>query len=593
MDDTKPPTLVDLPPGSWRESEPAHPQARYTLGEVIGKGGWGEVVSARDEQIGRTVAIKRLRGEKVEGSTTIARFLREARVQGRLEHPAIVPVHELGFDNAGQPFFVMKQLAGVTMSAVLARKPGEASAVPELSRQRLLRAFVDVCLAIEFAHTRGVIHRDLKPANIMLGDFGETFVLDWGIALIQAAPDDPVMAAHADLSDSVETNVGAVLGTPGYIAPEQVKKEVAIDGRADVYALGCILFEILAGQALILPGPARLAQALVKHESRPSVRAPDREIPPELDAICVRATALDRDQRFSTARELGEAVRRFLDGDRDLGLRQGLAVEALAAAHDALAAGGTDGRREAIRHAARALALDPTAQDAAVLVGRLMLEPPADVPAEVDADLRARDLDEMRWAARFSVMAAVAYAAFLPLMYWVGIRPLWLYIAIPLLVVGVIVTERLVVKRNPFVSGYLSLACQLGLLACIILSTGAFLIGPAPACIIIMVIANQPLLVSTWLVAAVAAAITLLPAILATTGAIPPVISTNDAVVGVRMVASDTDPTASIITLVIYAVALIALATAMARSQDDERRSARRTLAVQAWQLRQLLPRAA
>ncbi len=272
--------------------------ARYRPGGVIGRGGMGEVVSARDEQIGRSVAIKRMRGHDAPPEA-VARFLREARIQGRLEHPAIVPVHEL-HDTGDEPFFVMKQLAGTTLADVIAERP----------RNVLLRAFVEVCLAIEFAHTRGVIHRDLKPANIMLGDFGEVYVLDWGIARV--AGEEALRSNFADV-DTLEggaTEAGTVLGTPGYMSPEQIRGDADLDGRSDVYALGCILFEILAGKPLHPRGQAGLASALVGSDERPSRHA---DVPPELDAVCVTATAVAREARFASARALADAVQRYLD----------------------------------------------------------------------------------------------------------------------------------------------------------------------------------------------------------------------------------------------------------------------------------------
>jgi serine/threonine-protein kinase len=182
----------------------------YQLGALIGHGGMGEVVAAYDPRVGREVAIKRLRAAAASGDG-VARFLREARIQARLEHPAIVPVHDLGTDPDGRPYFTMKRLAGVTLAHQLATKPPPP-------RQRLLRAFADVCLAIELAHGRGVVHRDLKPANIMLGDFGEVYVLDWGLARVLGEHDASV-GADVESLDGM-TQAGSVLGTPGYMAPE-------------------------------------------------------------------------------------------------------------------------------------------------------------------------------------------------------------------------------------------------------------------------------------------------------------------------------------------------------------------------------------
>src|SRR5580698_5971108 len=210
---------------------------RYRLGRRIGKGGMGEVMAARDEQVGRDVAIKRMRSAN-PSPRAVARFLREASVQGRLEHPAIVPVHEIGRDGDGLPFFVMKKLSAVSLVQIL---------VDKAPLQSVLRAFTDVCLAVEFAHVRGIVHRDLKPDNIMLGDFGEVYILDWGVAKIadgEPLSRSPPIRAPERAS---ETEDGSLIGTPGYMAPEQCCGDVeAIDARADVYALGAILFEILA-----------------------------------------------------------------------------------------------------------------------------------------------------------------------------------------------------------------------------------------------------------------------------------------------------------------------------------------------------------
>src|SRR5689334_19756271 len=170
-----------------RDGESSSAPLGYKVGELIGRGGMGEVVLADDLQLERKVAIKRMRGEQPT-TEAIVRFLREAKIQARLDHPAIVPVHALGHDSAGRPYFTMKRLAGTTLADTIERATA--------SQQTLLRAFVDVCLAIDFAHARSVIHRDLKPSNIMLGDYGEVYVLDWGVARIAGDADAP--AASSD-----------------------------------------------------------------------------------------------------------------------------------------------------------------------------------------------------------------------------------------------------------------------------------------------------------------------------------------------------------------------------------------------------------
>jgi serine/threonine-protein kinase len=582
MDETKSPTIVE---GRGARGKPRDPVQRYKLGAVLGRGGMGEVTSAIDEQIGRAVAVKRLRGDQASNQAAVARFLREGHIQARLEHPAIVPVHEVSYDDNGEPYFVMKQLTGVTLSDVL--KESDEQRFP---RQKLLRAFVDVCLAIEFAHTRGVLHRDLKPSNVMLGDFGETYVLDWGIARV--SKDDPERdeTPAPDVS-FVETAAGAVLGTPGYIAPEQIRGQTDIDARTDVYSLGCILFEILARTRFLPVRHDQVAQGLVAHDARPSVRVPDRDIPPELDAICVRATALERADRFATARELGDAVQRFLDGDRDLALRKTLAAGEIDSANAAIARGDVEGRRDAIRHAARALALDPSARDAAQLVGRLMLEPPVETPPEVVDVLAQRDVEDMRAAGPFGMLAAAAYVLFLPLMFWAGMREVWLFTGIPALVATIFYSELVILRRDPLLAGRITVTCHLALIACAAFAVSPFLIGPAPACIVVLIVAAQPYLIRTWVVAVLAMAVTIAPVGASALGLIPQQLASDGTHLILHVANGTLDWTGSIVALLLYAIAVIAIVMVIGRSQDDDRRIARRTLEVQAWKLRQLLPR--
>jgi serine/threonine-protein kinase len=277
----------------------------YAFGAVLGKGGIGEVVAAHDLRMGRDVAIKRLRSDSTPTPDAINRFLREARIQARLDHPAIPPVHELGASPDGKPFFTMKRLVGQTLSEQLAS--------PEPNRQRLLRAFAEVCQAIDFAHARGVVHRDLKPGNIMLGDYGDVYVLDWGLARVVG---EAVTEVVTDDIDSLDLKSGDILGTPGYMAPEQLQR-VGDTGRpADIYALGSILFEILAGEPLHPRGPTAIASTVGNEAvTSPAKRRPDRAVPPELDAICVSMLVMDPTAR-PTARRVADRVQAFLDAER-------------------------------------------------------------------------------------------------------------------------------------------------------------------------------------------------------------------------------------------------------------------------------------
>jgi serine/threonine protein kinase len=183
----------------------------------------GEVLRCRDLRIGRSVAMKRLRAGR-SGSRTVRRFFREARVQGRLQHPAIVPVHDLGVDPDGHPYFVMKRVRGRTLAQILsAQARGDSAMLERFGRRALLSAFARACLTLQYAHERGVVHRDLKPANLMLGDFGELYVLDWGLALVDGVADEVDPEVPLDDVSGDMTGEGTVLGTVGYASPEQCR----------------------------------------------------------------------------------------------------------------------------------------------------------------------------------------------------------------------------------------------------------------------------------------------------------------------------------------------------------------------------------
>ncbi|MEO7730423.1 MAG: serine/threonine-protein kinase, partial [Kofleriaceae bacterium] len=369
------------------------PAPGYDIGPVLGRGGMGEVVTARDRRIGRDVAIKRMLGSSPDARQ---RFLREAQVQARLEHTSVPPVYEIGIGADGQPFFTMKQLAGVTFAQRM-REP--------VALQRLLRAFADVCLAVGYAHERGVVHRDLKPANIMLGDYGEVYVLDWGIARVLSEPDP---------------DAGALLGTPGYMAPEQCTGEDAMPA-SDVYALGSILFEILSGEPLHPPGMAAILAAVSDPTASPAARTTRREVPLELDRICVDALAADPMARPS-ARRLGNQIEGYLDGDRDLERRRAASARELEAAKAALTSDDPEQRAVAMQRAGRALALDPESTEAAALITTLLVEPPRRLPQRLVAELADAETEDLRLSARHSMWTMVGLLGLLFILPWIDIR---------------------------------------------------------------------------------------------------------------------------------------------------------------------------
>jgi serine/threonine-protein kinase len=425
---------------------------RYRMERLLGEGGMGEVRLCKDLSIGREVAMKVIRPELVSHTDTRLRFLSEAQVQGQLEHPAIVPVYELGALPDGTVFFTMKRLRGHTLAEILdGLAQGHADFVSQYTRQRLLSAFATVCMAIDFSHARGVLHRDLKPQNIMLGDFGEVYVLDWGVAKLRGQQDAKTEPVHGDLlatDGSVKTVAGAVIGTLGYMSPEQAGGlGVTPDARSDVFSLGAILFEILAGEPLRerLPAQQMFLSIALGADARLSVRAKAREVPPELEQICVRATAQHPDARYPSARKLHDEVQRYLSGDRDLLLRRQLAERHVQTAEAALSAESVSlrdkkdtesARRTALREAGQALTLDPDSAAARSVLTRLFSEAPAQEPTEVTAELSAMQAARDALRMRALALAMLLSLALSPVFFlmgvrdWHGIVALWLSFAV-------------------------------------------------------------------------------------------------------------------------------------------------------------------
>jgi serine/threonine-protein kinase len=414
---------LTLPPAEvWAAGD-----ARYEEDRLIGEGGMGAVVLHRDRHVGRNVAIKTIRQELADDATARTRFVREARLQGQLEHPAIVPVYDIGRHADGTAYFTMKRVHGVTLAEVIEQlADGQQDVAERFTPRRLLAAFGSVCLAVDFAHRRGVIHRDLKPANIMLGDYGEVYVLDWGVAKILDEADEPSPIDAP--SDGGSTRPGVIVGTVGYMAPEQLLGD-PLAPPADVYALGAILFEILTLTPL---HDARSLESFAKEirsgvESRPSRRAPHLEVVPELDDICLQATALTPEERYPSARALHEAVEAYLEGQRDVERRRKLAEKHASSARELAVHAREDGtaieeRRLAMQEVGRALALDPDSETAMETLVALLNAPPKVMPPEVKLEMERARADANRRTSRFGALVYAGTVLATPLTYWIGVR---------------------------------------------------------------------------------------------------------------------------------------------------------------------------
>ena len=309
LDDTipasEPPTDIDgNPMRSSRGSIP--PYQRYRLGAELGRGGMGRVVEAFDTQLGRTVALKEV---LPKGPGVAKRFAREVQITARLEHPAIVPLYDSGTTADGRPFYVMRRVTGRPLDEIIKRAPNLAE------RLVLLPNVLAAIDAVAHAHRRGVIHRDLKPANILVGELGETVVIDWGLAKVVGEDeiDAGIGLKIPTAADSLQTQVGSVFGTPGFMAPEQVRGD-ELGARSDVYALGATLYQLLAGAPPHAGTSAtEVLEGTLKHEVLPLAEtAPGA--PVELVAIVDKALSFEPETRYPNAGALGEDVRRFLAG---------------------------------------------------------------------------------------------------------------------------------------------------------------------------------------------------------------------------------------------------------------------------------------
>jgi serine/threonine protein kinase len=298
----------------------------------------GQVLLGFDTKLRREMALKvtHLPREEIPRQL-LARFVEEAQVNAQLEHPNIVPVHDLGLDPSGRAYFSMKLVRGRSLEEILtARLAGAKSSLAEFGLRRLLDIFLQVCLAMEYAHARGVIHRDLKPANVMVGDFGEVAVMDWGVAKLKeiaagvsteaeafateqelaetgrVSTPGPVTSVRAD-TKAWQTHDGAVLGTPHYMAPEQAKG-LAVDERSDLYSLGVMLYEILCGQVPFDHEDATVVVRRVILENPKPPSAHDPQVPPALETLVMRLLAKEPQDRALPLPEVRAHVQNYIDG---------------------------------------------------------------------------------------------------------------------------------------------------------------------------------------------------------------------------------------------------------------------------------------
>lgn len=320
----------------------------YTIGDEIAKGGMGSILEAIDRSLGRTVAMKVLLPQMEGLDEARRRFIREATVLGKLEHPNIVPIHEMGTDEHGHIFYTMKLVKGRTLAAILtAIQKGDEATIKHYTLDRLLSIFSRVCDALAFTHFNGIIHRDLKPDNIMVGEFGEVLVMDWGIAKVlddeAQAADEAARAAMDAVAAPVDaqnlTLDGAVIGTPHYMAPEQARGQLSeVDGCSDVFALGGMLYSILT---LRTPVQGDSVEQVLTHIARGDIEPPESlnpsgkgasknwlkgkpeggfphcpggRIPSSLSKVAMRALTVEKEKRYPNVGRLAADVDAYRHG---------------------------------------------------------------------------------------------------------------------------------------------------------------------------------------------------------------------------------------------------------------------------------------
>lgn len=300
------------------------PVQKYRFVRSIGRGGMKMVLQMKDLDATRDVAMAVLPEAPTRPKGDLIRFIQEARITASLEHPNIVPVHEIGIDSTGAPYYTMKLLRGGTLASLISKlAEGNEQFNAEYNTIRLLRIFLKICSGIAFAHSKGVIHLDLKPENIQVGDFGEVLIMDWGLAKVREhlnEPESPASdppAQDCDCTLPGGTQDGIMKGTPGYMAPEQAAgKNSARDERTDIYSLGAILYSLMTWKDPLEEKTVRerIEATLTGKIIPPSLRAPEREIPAGVEAVIRKAMSLNPADRYQSVKELRNEVNAFIGG---------------------------------------------------------------------------------------------------------------------------------------------------------------------------------------------------------------------------------------------------------------------------------------
>jgi len=308
---------------------------RYRIVRSHARGGLGEVFIAFDSELNREVAVKEIQKRFADHDDSRSRFRLEAEITGKLEHPGIVPVYGLGQYQDGRPYYAMRFIRGDSLQQAIelfhqrfasGKQAQDTAAEESLELRKLLRRFIDVCNAMEYAHSRGVLHRDLKPGNIILGKYGETLVVDWGLAKVKGQVEGSSASSDlirlSDDSGSSPTMVGVAVGTPAFMSPEQAVGAVDQLGPAtDIYSLGATLYHLLAGRPPFKEKTVAETIAKVKEGSFESPRKYRPEIPKGLEAICLKAMALRPEGRYASPMDLSEDIERWL-GDEPIQAQQ-------------------------------------------------------------------------------------------------------------------------------------------------------------------------------------------------------------------------------------------------------------------------------